>query len=59
MTTKIRCPIVMTNLRSQNVTTLSKNEIRSQNVVADEDTIRVCRYLVFGGGLKVIAYIPG
>ena len=29
----------MTNFRSQNVTTLSKNEIRSQNVVADEDTI--------------------
>ena len=40
LTTKIRCPIVMTNFRSQNVTTLSKNEIRSQNVVADEDTIR-------------------
>ena len=39
LTTKIRCPIVMTNFRSQNVTTLSKNEIRSQNVVADEDTL--------------------
>ena len=31
----------MTNFRSQNVTTLSKNEIRSQNVVADEDTITI------------------
>ena len=40
MTTKIRCPIVMTNFRSQNVTTLLKNAFRSQNVVADEDTLR-------------------
>ena len=39
MTTKIRCPIVMTNFRSQNVTTLLKNAFRSQNVVADEDTL--------------------
>ena len=31
----------MTNFRSQNVTTLSKNEIRSQNVVADEDTLSI------------------